>query len=244
MSPAGNDVATAVSARFASSVAAPVTQADTNAPALEPEAVPAVNKLNNIALPLNVQNQFTSLGLPFTAYGLAKFVGTPYTMVTEVRRWEATLSPQAYQTCILRSDGTGCINPNTDFALDIYGNYMVKVTSALNAKVVSFVGDVPDAGSVHFHMVGASPCKLNAIVLPLDQGTITLASKLAAALGGASVVSQVRYWTADVSPQAWTTCLVTALPGGGSGCINPNTDFQTKIGYPYWVCLKSDVVWP
>ena len=236
LSPAANVVAAAAPARFASAVAAPVAQADTNAPVAEPNAVSATLKWNNIALPLDAQNQFSTMGLTFNANGLIGFIGR--SSVTEVRWWNA--AAQAYQKCQTQPPPlTGCTG--TNFPLATSAAYMVQLNASDPTKtVVSFVGDVPASGSVHYNLIGATPgCRWNTISLPLDQAGITKAYELAVALGGATVVQELREWNASANPQAFKKC---GIVSGFSGCSG--TNFDTRIGYPYWVCLKSNKTWP
>ena len=236
LSPAANVVAAAAPARFASAVAAPVAQEDTNAPVAEPNAVAATHKWNNIALPLDVQNQFSTMGLTFNANGLIGFIGR--SSVTEVRWWNA--AAQAYQKCTTPAAPLDRLS-GTNFPLATSAAYMVQLNASDPTKtVVSFVGDVPPSGSVHYSLIGATPgCRWNTISLPLDQSGITTAYELAVALGGASVVTEVREWNASANPQAFQKC---QLCQGFLTCSG--TNFATRIGYPYWVCLKSGKTWP
>jgi hypothetical protein len=227
--------------------AAPSAQEDTNTPVAvpdmqskdaAPEAVAVgVNKLNNIGMPLIVQSQFSSLGLPYTMFGLAKFIGRPGTDVADIRSWNA--NQQGFIRCNLSVGATKCSPSVADLPLQPGGNYMLSLTSALPQTVASFVGDVPDQGSLDFSMVGATPgCKLNAITLPLDQAAVTNAVQLVDALGGPTVVFDVRTW--NVSNQSFFRCTVKT-----DGTCSPGVaNFTTQIGYPYWVCLKTPTTWP
>ena len=234
--------ALAVLARGGGDILAPagnaVTAAEQSQTAAAPDA-PTVgtNKLNNIGIPLDVQSQFSSLGLPFTMFGLAQFIGRPGTDVADVRKWDA--SQQGFVRCTLSVGATECSPQVADLPLELGGNYILSLTNALPQTVASFVGDVPSPGTPRFSMIGATPgCKLNAITLPLSQGGVTDAVQLVAALGGPNVVSDVRMW--DVSNQGFLRCTVKT-----DGTCSPSVaNFATQIGYPYWVCLKSPVAWP
>lgn len=186
------------------------------APLLEVAAPNATSKYNMIAMPLNASQQFASAGYSFTADGLAALVGPS---VQQVLRWNA--STQIFEARIPGVDG-----PN--FPLAVGGVYWLLLDSTA-PTVLSFVGDVPAAGSISYVLVGGSPCKYNAIMLPLDQASITTADQLAAAIGN---VAQVLNWN------ALTQTYQTRLPG----IDGPN--FTVKIGYPYLVCMEQSKTWP
>lgn len=191
-----------------------------------PDAPAATNKYTNISLPLNAANQFSGLGYTYDAKGLANLIGK--TAVSQVMRWNVGI--QDFDK----------FNPNigagvgVNFALSLNNVYMVAANSQLTQTVVSFVGDVPDSGSVHYNLVGASQCKWNAITLPLDQSAITNASQLANAIGRTSVHQMM----------AWNTTIQDFdkySPNIGAGV---GVNFATKIGYPYWLCMKQNITWP
>lgn len=197
----------------------PATASAPAAPAAAPlleVAAPNAAKYNMIAMPLNASQQFSSAGYSFDADGLAALVGPS---VQQVLRWNA--STQTFEARIPGVDG-----PN--FALAVGGVYWLLLDSAA-PTVLSFVGDVPAAGSISYSLVGGSPCKYNAIMLPLDQASITTADQLAAAIGN---VAQVLSWNAS------TQTYQTRLPG----IDGPN--FAVKIGYPYLVCMDQSKTWP
>lgn len=121
----------------------------------------------------------------------------------------------------------------TNFRLQTGEAYWVQLDHTAPA-VASFVGDVPPQDSVQFNLAGTSPiCKLHDISLPLDQSAITTASQLADALG--DDVEQVLKW----NPATHT--FVGWLPKMGRG-----TNFATRTGYPYHVCLSAGdpITWP
>jgi hypothetical protein len=178
----------------------------------------ATQNYNLLAMPLNSTNQFTSAGLGFNADGLASLIGTG---AKQVLRWNA--STQLWEARLPEfQDG-----PN--FALEVGGVYFVLVDSTVG-NVVSFVGDVPAQGSVHYNLLGAANCKFNTVMVPLDRSDITTADQLATAIGN---VEQVLNWNAS------TQLFETRLPAFQDG---PN--FTVKIGYPYGVCMTVDKVWP
>ena len=118
---------------------------------------------------------------------------------------------------------------------------MVQLNASDPTKtVVSFVGDVPASGSVHYNLIGATPgCRWNTISLPLDQAGITKAYELAVALGGATVVQNY-----GVERQCEPTSVSRNVELCQDSPHAPGTNFDTRIGYPYWVCLKSNKTWP
>lgn len=199
---------------------APVAMA---APLAAPLAPTAAQNFNMIAMPLDATNQFTNAGYTFDARGLANLAGSG---VIQVAHWDAT--SQIYETWNTDFGGYG-----TNFPLAVGEAYWL-VLDTTASSIISFVGDVPAAGSVTFNFVNAAACQFNEFSLPLDQSTITSASQLATAIG-ASVV-QVAQW--DATSQIFLTWNTDF---GGYG-----TDFPTKIGYPYLVCLTTGApsTWP
>lgn len=192
------------------------------APEFNPDAPTATLNYNAIGLPLNAANQFTSAGYSYNADGLAKLIGAG---VTQVLSWNP--NTQTYLTW----DAT--IQDGTNFNLTTSNAYWVQLNNTA-ASVVSFVGDVPAQGSVHFTLVrpASGNCLLNDMTLPLDRADIVDANGLATAVGN---VSQVLQWNAT------TQTFVTWDVG-----IQDGTNFATKIGYPYRLCLNSGgaTTWP
>lgn len=184
------------------------------APEFEPDAPMAATNFNTIALPLDSSSQIN----PYTASGLASLVGTG---VVQVMHWDAPT--QSYQF-YFPADGFG-----TNFGLKTGEAYWLELNSSAG-QVVSFVGNVPAQGSIHFSLVGAATCQWNDFSLPLDQSAATNASQLAAGIGH---VEQVQAW--DASSQSFQFY----FPADGFG-----TNFPVKIGYPYHVCLTQGRVWP
>jgi hypothetical protein len=196
-----------------------------SAPEFQPEAPAATQNFNNIAMPLNSENQFTTAGLTFDADGLAAFVGAG---VKQVLHWDSVT--QQYQ---VRTIDPEFGNTGTNFALVVGGSYWVLLDSTAT-NIVSFVGDVPAQGSVKFDMATGTPCKYNQFSIPLDQASITDADALGASLGA----SQVLNWNASTQQYE----IRTIDPEFG----NTGTLFQVKIGYPYSACLPatSPAIWP
>jgi len=144
---------------------------------------------------------------------------------TQILRWNASLKNFTYY---IPNGGGG-----TNFSTLVGEPYFVQLNNTAGA-VFSVVGDVPpqsgQPGAVQFNLVGGSPCKWNYISLPLDKSTITTAQTLADAIGN---VGMLLVW--DASIQNFTYY----IPNGGGG-----TNFATKIGYPYWVCMNTNKSWP
>jgi hypothetical protein len=192
-----------------------------------PESAPAgTNMYSNISLPLTATNQFAGLGYTYDAKGLANLIGKP--AVAQVLQWNVgTQDFDKFSPNI--GSGVG-----VNFGLTLNGTYLILANSQLTQTVVSFVGDVPPQGTVHYSLVGTAQCQWNTITLPLDQSTITTASQLANAIGRTSI-QQMMVW--NVSTQDFDKY----SPNIGSGV---GVNFATKIGYPYWLCMKQNVPWP
>lgn len=101
-------------------------------------------------------------------------------------------------------------------------------------------GDVPAPGDVSFEMLGGTPCRWNHLSLPLEQGVVTTAQALAEAIRGdeSTAVEQVLVWNA--AEQAFAYWIPSPV-GGNTGM---GTNFATRIGGDYFVCLNRDVSWP
>lgn len=135
---------------------------------------------------------------------------------------------------------TGAGGPaGTNFVIGLGKPYMVQV-GASSTLTFTLVGDVPpqsgQPGAVQFSMVGGIPnCKWTYISLPLDKGAITTAQQLADAISTPNV-QQLLSWNAT------TQRFIFYVPSGAGGPAG--TNFATKIGYPYFVCLSAAVTWP
>ncbi len=212
--------------------------------AAEPDAPAAgVSKYNVIGMPLDAAAQFTSLG-GFNSDGLGNLLGTS---VTQVLAWNTTRQEFDSWDPIADRGTVDGVRVYTPFDLAVGGSYWLLVDS-LSPDVVSFVGDVPLAGSVKYGLsAGPTGCTYNAITIPLDQSTLTDADLLGEDISaGISpiAVSQVLQWNASRQEfDSWD-------PGANRGTVDGvrvYTPFATKIGYPYWVCILSTlnaVNWP
>jgi uncharacterized repeat protein (TIGR01451 family) len=174
-------------------------------------------RYNVIALPLDVTDQLPN------AVALANYVGSS---VKQVLHWYP--DAQAYEFWLPE------ISFGTNFQMRVGEVYWVQVDNTAPA-IISFVGSVPSQGTVRFDLVSyGSSCQFNEISLPLDQTAITSAAQLADAMGEANV-EQALFWRSDVNAfEFW-------LPEIGFG-----SNFATRVGYPYHVCLKSGAptIWP
>lgn len=198
----------------ASSAAAAPLAAEPDAPA----APAALENYNLIALPLDSQAQFTAAGATWDAKGLAQFIGTG---VTQVLRWDSSVGFQIWYPLT---------NRGTNFPLVVSGTYFVLLDSNATSNVVSFVGGVPNMGSVQYDLVGGTPCVYNSFMVPLDQSAITSETLLGQALVNAE---QVLSW--DANSQNW----LIWYPATGRG-----STFPVKVGYPYFACMAANKTWP
>lgn len=187
----------------------------------EAAAPAAAQNLNMIAIPLDVSAQFTN------AQGLATYLGTG---ITEISKWNPAF--QVFETWYSEFNDGDLFSVETGDALWILAN------SSSN-NVVSFVGDVPpqtgQTGAVQFDLVGGTPCKLNAISIPLDQSSITTQSELVTALGGYPDVEEISKWNAEF--QVYETWYAE---------FDDGDSFEVKVGHPFFICLSGTASpsWP
>lgn len=222
--------------------AAPVVSAAAAAPE-------GANNYNVIGMPLDASDQFAGLG--FDSEGLADFVGAS---VLQVLRWNtAHLQFDAwYPGDDGDGNGDGTVDgsyTSTPFALEVGGSYWLLVDGGA-PTVVSFVGDVPEANSVKFTWDATlAGCSYNDITVPLEQSTLTESEALADSISTTGGISQVLQWNAGLQMfDVWYPG--DDGDGNGDGTVNgsyTSTPWQVRIGYPYWVCLFSDLhgdIWP
>ncbi len=173
-------------------------------------------RYNIIALPLDV------MALLPNAKALANYLGPG---VQQLLSWNP--DTQTYRAWLPP------LNRGTNFALKVGEVYWIQLDSTA-ATLVSFVGTVPEPGTIKWTFVGTTPkCRLYDISLPLNQTSIVDAVGLATAIG--SNVQQVLQWNpATQTFRAW-------LPPLGRG-----TNFAVRVGYPYHVCFSpgTPIVWP
>ena len=146
--------------------------------------------------------------------------------VTQVLRWDP--ARQAYDQW-LPGDGSGTVGgcilrPVRLWQTGrVYRLLLNNTNSSLT--VVSFVGDVPDANSIKFTLVGATACKYNQVSIPLEQSDINDSRRaLATSMGGPTNVSQVLRW--DATPQAYDQW----LPEDGMGRSGECTPIRPVLG--------------
>jgi hypothetical protein len=238
----------AVLARGGGSILTPVGSVVAAAPqpqtAAAPDATASAN-YNMVTLPLDIRTTWANSTpvIPFTAQGLAQYVGL--SSVDQVLRWDPTR--QAYDQWFPGGGFgyVGGIRTKTPYGLATGGVYLLLLNNTnLALTSVSFVGDVPPSSSIKFTLHGAASCQYNVISIPLEQNTLTTATALANSMGGAANVSQVLRW--DASRQAYDQW----FPGGGFGYVGGarvTTPWSVSIGYPYLVCLfagADNVLWP
>lgn len=118
-----------------------------------------------------------------------------------------------------------------NFPLEVGGVYWLSLAGDA-PDILTLVGSVPPPGSVRYAMTGSMlNCRYHDISLPLDRPDITSASELAQAVGDVELLLR---WNPD------TQTYVYLFPEAGVG-----TDFATRVGYPYQLCMKgSSTVWP
>jgi hypothetical protein len=176
-----------------------------------PSALLATNKFNNIAVPLIVSAT--------TADDVAAYIDGTNNSIKTVARYDA-----ATQSLVTRNVGSPFGVPN--FAVNT-GDWLLVSADSAAPTTFAWVGDVPAQGSVSYSIVSG----FNAIMLPLDQASITTADALAASIGN---VSQVSYYNAT------TQSLITRNVGSPFGVPN----FAVQIGYPYLVNSTATTTWP
>lgn len=210
------------------------------APEFNPDAPAALQNYNMIAVPLNAASQFTGGGYTFTSQGLGDLVGTS---AKQIQRWDS--ARQAYDTWDpINKDGfVGGVYTQKPFALAVGGAYWILLDSTAPA-VLSFVGDVPGAGTIKFTFAGASPiCAYNEFSVPLEQSTLTNSDLLAESIGGANAAQILRWNATSQTFDTWDPINNDGFVGGSY----TQSPWDTKIGYPYVVCLNvgaNGKVWP
>lgn len=133
---------------------------------------------------------------------------------TSVARWNAAW--QGYEQYI-----PGI--PPTNFAVEMGYPYYVNVTVD---TVFTLVGEI---ASPSFALVTTPTTDFNDIMLTLDRTGISKASHLMDDIPGCNAIAR---WNAVLQGYE------QYIPG------IPPTDFSVKIGYPYYVNVTADVVWP
>jgi subtilisin family serine protease len=164
--------------------------------------------LNDIALPLDVSAVIQD------ADDLSDWIDAAH--VLQALKWDPVL-----QTFLAWSNE---FNFGDNFPTET-GDYVFLLVDGSVAPVASFVGIVPNPGSVHFDLVPgtATACNLNFLSLPLDRADLTNADQFSDDIGG---VLQSLDWDAPLQNfLAW------------SNEFGFGDNFPTTIGYPYVVCM-------
>jgi hypothetical protein len=192
--------------------------------AAAPDAPAVVGKYNMLGVPLVVSSITNETSLA------AYIQSNTGTTVGRILKWNPTLG------------GTGGYysydpaDPESDTFPVLVGDAFWLLSVGTGSPVLSYVGDVPAEHSVTFNLIGSTPnCRYNMITVPLDKISITNETQLASDIG-ASDVGRILYWDPTL--------------GGSGGYFSydptdPESDsFAVKIGYPYWVCMKTSKTWP
>jgi hypothetical protein len=224
----------AVLARGGGSILTPAGSVVAAAPqpqtAAAPDAPAILLRYNAIALPLDVSGSNLNKASDLVAY-INTQPGSTGPSVEQVLKWNDEFQLWDYWLPNFLG-GFG-----TDFDLTIGGAYLVQLGSGASTAL-SFVGNVPDQGSLRNVMLGGSPCKSSFVTIPLDQygSGVTKAAQLVTAIKNAGGdVEQVLSWNATY--QLWDYWLPNFLGGFG-------TDFDVLPGYPYMLCLNIGTTWP
>jgi len=191
--------------------------------AAAPDAPTAGGKYNMLGVPLIVSSITNETNLA------AYIQSNTSTTVSRILKWNPTLG------------GTGGYysydptDPESDtFPINVGDAFWV-LSVGTGSPVLSYVGDVPPEHSVTFNLAGSTPCRYNMITVPLDKSSITNETQLATDIGMSSV-GRILSWDPTL--------------GGTGGYYSydpadPESDtFAVKIGYPYWVCMKTSKTWP
>ena len=192
--------------------------------AAAPDAPAVVGKYNMLGVPLIVSSITNETSLA------AYIQNNTSTTVARILKWDPSLNGVGGYLSYIPGDEESSRFPI--WAGDAF--WLLSVGSG--TPVLSYVGDVPAEHSVTFDLVGSTPnCRYNMITVPLDKGTITNETQLADDIG-ASDVARILYWDPVLNG---TGGYLSYVPGDGE-----SSRFAVKIGYPYWVCMKTSKPWP
>lgn len=202
-----------------SSAGAPVA-IEANAPSQAPAAVMASGKFNGIAMPL------ANTGITNASSLLAEVNSTTGVTGTAALYYDPGLGFVTY-------DPTQVFPPPPNFAITTGMGLFVQAQGSL-ADTFTVVGDVPAQGAVDFSLTGNTPCVDNYLSIPLDQTALegAQASDLLASIGVSA--SLARYYDPDLG-------FITYDP---SQVFPPPPNFTVRIGYPYFVCMTANQIWP
>jgi len=159
---------------------------------------------------------FNEIALPLMAPGIsnAQELMSAIPGCNSVAHWNANL--QSYEQYI-----PGI--PPTNFVVNAGHPYYVNVTENSD---ITLLGEISNPS---FNLILTSTTNFNEIMLNLDKTHILKASDLMANI---PYCNSVAYW--NVAIQAYEQY----IPG------IPPTDFDVRIGYPYYVNVTENVTWP
>ncbi len=203
--------------------------------ALQPLTAPAApaagsSKFNWLALPLSVTGLNSASDLKTH---LETNSSAPVT-VSSVQQWNSV--GQNYQTY------TTIPFPSGNFSLTVGGVYRISISGNSGISLTwSMVGDVPATGTFTYTLRETAGPDFNWIMLPLDRGSLTMASQLKTDIEAHSqppvTVLSVQQWNATA--QNYQTYTTVPFPTG---------DFSIRIGYPYRISVDvssgSTSTWP
>lgn len=167
-------------------------------------------------LVITSSTNFNEIALPLAIQGInnAEELMQAIPFCNSVARWNP--NQQTYEQYI---PGV----PPTNFSIETGYPYYVNVTQE---TVFTLMGEIVNST---FTLITTSSTNFNEIVLPMDKIGITKASELMADIPSCNSVA---YWNANIQTYQ------QYIPGV------PPTDFTVKVGYPYYVNVTSNVVWP
>ena len=159
---------------------------------------------------------FNEIALPLNINGISNAAELMAAIpgCNSVARWDAV--DQGYYQYI-------SFLPMTNFSVEMGYPYYVNV---LNNVVLTFVGEIVQPG---FSLITTPTTDFNEVMLTLDKTNISLASELMADIPSCNSIAR---W--DAEDQGYYQ-YVSFLP---------MTNFNVRVGYPYYVNVDSDVTWP
>jgi hypothetical protein len=188
-------------------------------------AIKAVNTLglssvlSNIVgeFDFSISRHFNSIGLPLVIQSVtnASQLMGEIPGCTSVARWNSEY--QGYEQYV---PDIGFNN----FTIDMGYPYYIHLAES---TIVTFVGNITTPS---FNLITTGSTNFNEIIVPLDKTDITTAAELCADISGCDCVA---YW--DAGTHGFLQ-YYTAIP-----LVN---NFDVRVGYPYYVNVTSNVVWP
>jgi unsaturated rhamnogalacturonyl hydrolase len=162
------------------------------------------------------KTDFNEIALSLNIFGVtnAQELMAAVPNCNSIARWNASL--QGYEQYI-----PGI--PPTNFPVQIGYPYYVNVTSN---GIFTMLGGLTDPT---YNLITTAKTDFNDVMLPLDKTGITKASQLMADIPGCNSVAR---WNASMQGYE------QYIPG------IPPTDFDVRVGYPYYVNVTSNVTWP